>query len=158
MYERIVVGTDGSETATKAVEAAAQVAARHAATLCVTSAYAPRLTADQRAHWQETPEKARWRLSAGSIAEGVVQEAVAHARAAAGDGLEVHGRPEPGDPVGVILQLVDELDADMVIVGNRGMTGLGRLRGSVASRVSRLAPCDVLIIDTVGAVRLRRTA
>jgi nucleotide-binding universal stress UspA family protein len=152
MYERIVVGTDGSETATRAVETAAEVARAWNAALCVTAAYAPKLTPDQRFNWEATPEDARWRLSAGSMADEVVQEAVRRARAAGGPALDVDGRAEPGNPADVILRVADAVDAGMVIVGNRDMTGWGRLRGSVGHTLTRRAACDVLVVDTVGAL------
>ncbi|MBV8692427.1 MAG: universal stress protein [Actinobacteria bacterium] len=154
MYERIVVGTDGSKTATRAVETAAEVARAWDARLCVTAAYVPKLTADQRSNRAETPENVRWRLSAGAIAEAVVQDAIRIARAVGGDNLQVDGRAEPGKPVDVILQVAGTIDAGMVIVGNKGMAGWGRLRGSVGHTLTRRATCDVLVVDTIGAMRV----
>ena len=150
MYDRIIVGTDGSTTATRAVETAARVARAHNATLVVASAYVPKLTQQQKTCWEQTPEDARWRLSAGAMAEAVVEQAVDHALATAGTGLDVVSRAEPGDAVDVMLDLVTQVDASMLVVGNRPRPGLRRLRGSVAGDLSRRAACDVLVVDTVG--------
>jgi nucleotide-binding universal stress UspA family protein len=47
-----------------------------------------------------------------------------------------------------LVQIADEQDAQMIVVGNRGMTGARRVLGSVPNRVSHHAHCDVLIVTT----------
>jgi len=150
MYNCIIVGTDGSPTASLAVETAARMARAHHATLLVASAYVPRLTMEQKTSWHELPEDVYWRVSAGSKAEAVAADAVDRARNAGGGRIDVSGRAEPGDAVDVMLDLADKMQADVVVVGTRPRPGLGRLRGSVARDLSRRAGCDVLIVDTVG--------
>ena len=151
MYERIVVGTDGSETATRAVLAAAGVARAWDADLCIAAAYAPKLTADQRYRWHEVPEDVRWRLGAGVTAEAVVHDAARRAQRLGGRTLGVDTRCEPGRPAEVILQVADEVGAGMVIVGNRDMVGRRRIRRGIGHALARRAGCDVLVVDTVGA-------
>jgi len=153
MYDCIIVGTDGSPTASLAVETAAQMARAHHAKLLVASAYMPKLTLEQKTSWHELPEDVYWRVSAGSKAEAVAADAADRARATAGGRLDVSCRAEPGDAVDVMLDLAGQVRADVMVVGNRPRPGLGRFRGSVARDLSRRAGCDVLIVDTVGRER-----
>ncbi len=62
------------------------------------------------------------------------------------DGIINHA--ERGSPVATILKVADEIDADLIVVGNRGMTGVRRVLGSVASAVTTQAPCTVLVVKT----------
>ena len=158
MYERVLVGTDGSATATRAVEAAAVVARAHDAELIVAHAFAARPTLRQEQAWHDAPEEVRWRLSLGAVAEATVGDAVERARVRAGTELVVRARCEPGRPVTVLLRLADELNPDALVVGNRDLHGWLHTRRSVARGVSRKAACDVIIIDTVGRRRKRRAA
>jgi nucleotide-binding universal stress UspA family protein len=65
-------------------------------------------------------------------------------------GVPVNVYPRQGDPADAILDVAEEQDADLVVVGNKGMTGAKRfLLGSVPNKVSHHAPCSVLIIRTV---------
>ena len=64
-------------------------------------------------------------------------------------GVTVNIYPRQGDPADAILDVAEERDADLIIVGNKGMTGAKRfLLGSVPNKVSHYAPCSVLIIRT----------
>ena len=62
--------------------------------------------------------------------------------------VPVHPHALPGDPADVILQVVEQVDADLVIVGNKGMHGAGRILGSVPNSIAHKAPCSVLIVNT----------
>ncbi|HRV60538.1 MAG TPA: universal stress protein [Solirubrobacterales bacterium] len=54
-----------------------------------------------------------------------------------------------GDPADAILKVAEDLDADLIVVGNKGMTGARRfLLGSVPNKVSHHAPCSVFIART----------
>lgn len=147
MYRTILVGTDGSDTAQEAVRAAAELARLHRADLHVVSAYDPHLSWRQREAMAEFPEDVRWRASPGQAAENTAGQAAA---SAAGTGREVQSWSEPGPARDVLVRVAERVDADLIVVGNRGMSGMGRLLGSVPSGVSQSAPCDVLIVDTVG--------
>ena len=68
---------------------------------------------------------------------------------ARGAGVEVETFPRRGDPADAILDVAEESGADLIIVGNKGMTGAKRfLLGSVPNKVSHHAPCSVMIIRT----------
>ena len=54
----------------------------------------------------------------------------------------------PGDATAAILRVAQEVNADLIVVGNKGMKGKGRVLGSVPNTVSHKAPCSVLIVNT----------
>jgi nucleotide-binding universal stress UspA family protein len=71
------------------------------------------------------------------------------AEAADAAGVEAHTHAREGDPADVIVDLAEEREADLIIVGNKGMTGARRfLLGSVPDKISHHAPCSVLIVRT----------
>jgi nucleotide-binding universal stress UspA family protein len=150
MYKHIVVGTDGSATATKAVEAAATIAADKGARLHVAVAFSQRQTSREKADIEGAPVEERWRLLPGPAAERVGERAASLARDAAGAPIDVDVHCVLARPVDAIVDLARHLDADLVVVGNRGMNGRGRIFGSVPRAVSHRSPCDVLVVDTVG--------
>ena len=146
MYEHVLVGTDGSTTATRAVEAAARLAHTHQARLTIAYAFDPRQPVP--VNHPAVPEEFTWRQTVGGMAEAVVNEAVDRAQAAACGGLRVDGRAEPGPPVAVLLAFVGELRPDLVVVGNADLHRV-RLRRSIGHALSRRVHGDVIIIDTV---------
>ena len=60
----------------------------------------------------------------------------------------VHRHAIPGRPADAILRVASEIDADMIVIGNRGAQGRGRILGSVASAIVGHAPCNVLVVKT----------
>ena len=156
MYERVVVGTDGSDTADRAVEAGARLAVANDSELVVAHAFSARMSARQRAAWQDAPDEVRWRLSPGTIAEATVLAAVDRARDVAHGDLFVSSWTEPGHPVAVLLNVVERVDADVLVIGNRDMPGRARMRRSVGRAVARRATCDVVIVDTLGRRQQRQ--
>jgi nucleotide-binding universal stress UspA family protein len=160
MYNRVIVGTDGSETATRAVEAAAVIARAHGAELVVAHAFPARLTGTQQAAQADAPDEMKWRLSPGALAEAVTETAAQRAHRVVGVGpvLRIRRRCEPGPPIPVLLRLVDELDPDALIIGNRDMPLRIRLHRSVARTLVRKATCDVVVVDTIGRRNQRRQA
>jgi nucleotide-binding universal stress UspA family protein len=146
MFRSIVVGTDGSETATKAVSQAVDLARAVGARLELVSAYEPvpaqRLNEERR----QAPEDLQWTINPREDVDATLEAAAEVARKA---GVEVAVYPRQGDPADAILDVAEEREADLVIVGNKGMTGAKRfLLGSVPNKVSHHAPCSVLIIRT----------
>jgi nucleotide-binding universal stress UspA family protein len=146
MFSSIVVGTDGSSTATQAVREAVDVAKALGAKLELVSAYAPvsdqRLRSEQRRASTDTAAAVNPRRDT----EALLDDAADIAREAA---VEVGIHARQGDPSDAILDVAEELGADLVIVGNKGMTGAKRfMLGSVPNRVSHHAPCSVLIVRT----------
>jgi nucleotide-binding universal stress UspA family protein len=158
MYEKILVGTDGSDTATRAVAAAAEIASRCGARLHVGIAYSGRMAGLERAEFEQAPTEYRWRLTPGAVAEAIGDQAVSAARQAVTEPIEVEVHCVLARPVDGVVELATRLDVDLVVVGNRGMAGTGRILGSVPRAVAQRAPCAVLIVDTVGRRRARRAA
>lgn len=146
MYRHILVGTDGSETATDAVRHAAGLACGTGARLTVMSVYGDP-PADSLAELQDQlPEDLRWQVTGVAQAE---ETASAGAKVAASLGADAHPRVERGDPADAILKALEVGDFDLVVVGSRGLSSPTRfLLGNVPNTVSHHAPCDVAIIHT----------
>ncbi|MEZ5076895.1 MAG: universal stress protein [Solirubrobacterales bacterium] len=146
MFTRIIVGTDGSETATEAVREAIALAKLSGATLNVVSAYAPvhgRRVAGERL---EAPSDVQYEIGPREDVNMVLDVAAADARK---EGIEVQTQAVEGDPADALLTAAEEIGADLIVVGNKGMTGARRyLLGSVPNNVSHHAPCNVLIVRT----------
>ena len=64
------------------------------------------------------------------------------------NGLEAEAHAVNGDAVSAILDVAEAVDADLVVVGSKGMHGTRRFIGSVPNSVSHSAPCAVLIVKT----------
>jgi len=146
MFSSIVVGTDGSETARKAVSEAVALAKQVGATVDIVSAYAPvsgqRLREEQRG----TPEDIQWSINPREDVDATLAESEA---AVGGAGVTVTTFAREGDPADAILDVAEERKADLIVVGNKGMTGAKRfLLGSVPNKISHHAPCSVLIVRT----------
>jgi nucleotide-binding universal stress UspA family protein len=146
MFKSIVVGTDGSDTATQAVRQAVDLAGAVGAKLELVSAYAPVSGQRLREERREAPEDLQWAINPREDVDQTLEAAAAVAREA---GVQVDLYPRQGDPADAILDVAEEQEADLIIVGNKGMTGAKRfLLGSVPNKVSHHAPCSVLIIRT----------
>ncbi|MHB8234442.1 MAG: universal stress protein [Solirubrobacteraceae bacterium] len=146
MFKSIVVGTDGSDTATQAVRQAVDLAGAVGAKLELVSAYAPVSGQRLREERREAPEDLQWAISPREDVDQTLEAAASVAREA---GVQVDLYPRQGDPADAILDVAEEQEADLIIVGNKGMTGAKRfLLGSVPNKVSHHAPCSVLIIRT----------
>ena len=146
MFGSIVVGTDGSETAGRAVEEAIDLAKAVGAALCVVSAYEPVPKAALREEARQTPPDLQWMVNPREEVDQTLSDAAVLVREA---GVEVETFAREGDPADAILDVAEERNADLIIVGNKGMTGARRfLLGSVPNKVSHHAPCSVLIVRT----------
>jgi nucleotide-binding universal stress UspA family protein len=142
----MVVGTDGSETAGEAVRQAAQLADRIGATVHLVSAYEPVSEGRLRDERENVPEDLQWMVNPREDVDATLERAAAPMRNA-GVSVELHARE--GDPADAILDVAEEQGADLIVVGNKGMTGAKRfLLGSVPNKVSHHAPCSVMIIRT----------
>jgi len=143
--KNIVVGTDGSPTAAEAVRRAVEMATAQGARLHVVTAYRPK----SAHHTPGLPTTWQWKTSAGEVAE---QTAWAAAEVASAAGLDVECHAQPGDPADVLVDVVEEVGADLLVIGNKGMRGAGRMViPSVPNRVSHRATCDILLVDTSAA-------
>ena len=122
MYERILVGTDGSKTAAKAVDRAVEVAADTGASLTI-------FTAAKRAKGEAT----------------VAAEQERHA----GAGVPIELKVVEADAVSALIDEARNGSYDLLVMGNKGMTGLSRFfTSSVPDRVSHHLPCSLLIVKT----------
>ncbi|WP_354700743.1 Universal stress protein [Paraconexibacter sp. AEG42_29] len=147
MFGSIVVGTDGSETAATAVDEAVALAKALGAKLEIVSAYEPVAAERLREERSQVPGDLQWMVSAREDVDGTLRAAAAVAADAGVQTVAVHARQ--GDPADAILDVAEEQGSDLIVVGNKGMTGAKRfLLGSVPNKVSHHAPCSVLIVRT----------
>jgi len=141
--EAIVVGTDGSDTAKRAVDEAVRLAKLLQAPVHLVSAYEPlrdvRVAAPGGAAqvWHPVPD---------AQVEATLQEGAAAVRFS---GLEVETHAVRGDPADALLEIAEKVDATLIVVGNQGMHGAKRFKlGNVPNKVSHRARCNVLIVAT----------
>ena len=147
MFRSIVVGTDGSQTATEAVKQAIELAKSMTAKLELVSAYEPVSGQRLREEATQAPDDVQWTINPREDVNGTLEDAAELAREAGVPEVEVYARQ--GDPADAILDVAEETNADLIVVGNKGMTGARRfLLGSVPNRVSHHAPCSGMIVRT----------
>jgi nucleotide-binding universal stress UspA family protein len=137
VFETVVVGADQSATATEAVRHAIDLVKLTGGRLHIVSAYKPRQF--------NTSGGEEVQLESGDLAESVLADHASRARAA---GIEAHTHARSGDAAAAICDVAEEIGADLIIVGNKGMSGVRRVLGSVPNSVAHHAPCSVLIADT----------
>ena len=146
MSDAIVVGTDGSDTAKRAVREAMRLARALDAEIHIVSAFEPLRGARVVGAPEGTVEA--WIPLPDAAVNAVVEEAAADVRAS---GIPVRTHTHEGHAADVLLRVADDVDANMIVVGNRGMHGAARfVLGSVPNKVSHHAHCNVLIVATVG--------
>ena len=146
MFDHIVVGTDGSETATEAVRRAIELARLSKAKLEIVSAYEPVPQQRLKEEGEGISGDVSYTLNPREDVQFVLDKAAAEAKKAK---VDVVTHPREGDPADAILDVAEENNADLVMVGNKGMTGARRfLLGSVPNKISHHAPCDVWIVKT----------
>jgi nucleotide-binding universal stress UspA family protein len=145
MSETIVVGTDGSDTAMRAVEEAIRLAQALGGEIHVVSAYKP-LRGAKVMGSPVHPEDAIVPLS-DEVVDGVLEQASAKAR---NSGVSAHTHALASNPAEAILKVASDVGASLIVVGNRGMHGARRVLGSVPNHVSHHAETSVLIVSTDG--------
>jgi nucleotide-binding universal stress UspA family protein len=146
MFSRIVVGTDGSETAKHAVQVATARAKKTGASLDIVSATDPVPASRLREERLEAPSDIEHTVSPSEDVDATLAEAAKEVEAA---GVTVRTFARQGEPADAILDVAEEEGADLIVVGNKGMTGAKRfLLGSVPNKVSHHAPSSVLIVRT----------
>ena len=161
-YAKILVGTDGSPTATRAVEMASGVAAALGISPLIVCAFEPPseeelkgLRSDPNdpvAQWnaprtlRETPDEFRWRIAGAAQAEDILERA---ANRAADAGADPEVRAVEGPPAATLIEIAEDESFDLIVVGSVGMMGAKRFKlGNVPHRISHHAPTDVLILRT----------
>jgi nucleotide-binding universal stress UspA family protein len=146
MFKSIVVGTDGSDTARQAVDEAIGLAKAVGASIELVSAYEPIPNQRLRDEARAAPADLQWMVNPREDVDATLRQACESIEAA---GVPVTPYAREGDPADAILDVAEERGADLIVVGNKGMTGAKRfLLGSVPNKVSHHAPCSVLIIRT----------
>ena len=146
MFKSIVLGTDGSDTATQAVRQAVGLASAIGAKIQLVSAYEPVSEQRLKEERRNAPEDLQWAIGPREEVDSTLEAAASIAREASVP-VELYARQ--GDPADAILDVAEEQGADLIVVGNKGMTGAKRfLLGSVPNKISHHAPCSVLIIRT----------
>jgi nucleotide-binding universal stress UspA family protein len=145
VFERILVGADSSPTAARAVRAAAELARSLGAQLNVLMVVPdPRLALAGGAPWGApvptellTPEELPTSLP--EHLQAILDEV----------GCPVTFYAAHGEPAGAIVQVADEIEADLIVVGNRNMRGMRRILGSVPNSVAHNAKCSVMVFDSL---------
>jgi nucleotide-binding universal stress UspA family protein len=143
MFKTIAVATDGSPTADKAVDVAIDLATRYERTLLIFSAYEPVNPGRLAREREEAPEEIDWMINPREDVDKTLARAEKRATAR---GLETLAIAGEGEPAHVICALAAEHDADLLVIGNKGMTR--RVFGSVPKTISQHAPCSVVIAKT----------
>jgi nucleotide-binding universal stress UspA family protein len=147
VFASILVGTDGSETARTAVHYAIDLARELGSRLLIVSAYEPVSDARLRDERIEVPKDLAWIINPREDVLAMLAEAEEEARVVGVDSVETFARQ--GDAADAILDVAEEQRCDLIVVGNRGMTGAKRfLLGSVPNKISHHAPCSVLVVRT----------
>ena len=142
VFSSIVVGTDGSETAGEAVALAVQIARQNSARLhLVVGVHSSTAVAVPSGG-------ASFSDPAGGPVLRKAAESVLESMAEAVEGLDVEIHTDVGNPADVIVRVADEVGADLIVVGSKGMQGKRRILGSVPNSVAHKAGCHVLVAKT----------
>lgn len=161
-YRSILVGTDGSPTAMRAVDMASVLAAKLGIRPTIVCAYQPPTEqelkamradpSDPVAQWsagrtaRDTPEEFRWRIADASKATDILERASEHA---AKQGVDAEVRAIEGHPAEILIAIAESEDMDLIAVGSVGMSGAKRfMLGNVPHRISHHSPTDLLILHT----------
>jgi nucleotide-binding universal stress UspA family protein len=149
-YRTVVVGTDGSESSLRAVSRAGALAGACGATLVIACAYLPTDGDDREAaRAGDVLRDEAYQVMGSHPAEELVRTAADKARAAGAGPIKTLA--VVGSPVETLLDVVRREDADLLVVGNRGLNSIkGRLLGSVPADATRRSEVDVLVVHTTG--------
>ena len=143
-YQTVVVGTDGSDSSLRAVDRAGHLASGPGAKVIIATAYLPH-SDDPRA--ADALKEEGYQASGNAPIYAILKEA--KERALKAGAAEVEERPIVGAPVDALVELAEDVNADLLVVGNVGLSTIaGRLLGSVPANVARRAKVDVLIVHT----------
>jgi nucleotide-binding universal stress UspA family protein len=145
-YQTLVVGTDGSESSLRAVERAAEIAAESNAKLIIATGYFPQKE-DPRA--ADALGQEAYKVSGNAPIYEILRDARDRAKAAGATNIE--DRPIEGAPVHALVDLAEEVGADLLVVGNVGLDARSAIIGrvfSIPGAVATRAKIDVLIVRT----------
>jgi nucleotide-binding universal stress UspA family protein len=136
MLSTIAVGTDGSPTASEAVAMAVELARRFNAKLVLLSAF-------KDSPGTGSATELQWTSSSSARVREILSRTEDELRR---QGIDCTTRADAGDPADVLVQLAVECEADLLVIGNKGMRR--RVLGSVPNTVTHRAPCSVLVVKT----------
>lgn len=143
-YKTVVVGTDGSDSSLRAVDRAGALASGPDARVIVATAYFP---SSEDSRGADVLKDEGYKVSGNAPIYAILREARDRAKAAGATNIEE--RPIVGAPVDALVELAEEVNADLLVVGNVGLSTIaGRLLGSVPANVARRSKSDVLIVHT----------
>ena len=143
MLETIAVGTDGSGTATKAVEYALDLAEKFGARVVFISSYTPVNESRIKREQRDAPDDVQWAINPAEDVEAALREVEEMADAR---GLKWTSEARQGDPADVLVEIAEAHNADLLVIGNKGMQR--RVLGSVPNSVTHKANSSVLIVKT----------
>jgi nucleotide-binding universal stress UspA family protein len=143
MVRAIAVGTDGSDTATKAVDFAIDLAQRYGARLVAISSYDPVSPARVEREREGAPGDIQWAIGPHEDVDAVLAAVKTRAQEA---GVQTTTLASEGDPGEVLVKHAEEQAADVLVVGNKGMQR--RVLGSVPNTVTHRANCTVVVVKT----------
>jgi nucleotide-binding universal stress UspA family protein len=143
MVQTVAVGTDGSGTADKAVEFAIELAVRYEARIVFISAYVPVRESRLQREARDAPEDLQWTINPAEDVDATLRQCEERAEE---KGLRWTSEAREGDAATILVELAESNDADILVIGNKGMQR--KVLGSVPNSVSHSAPCSVVIVKT----------
>jgi nucleotide-binding universal stress UspA family protein len=143
MIEKIAVGTDGSDTASKAVDFALDLAEKFGSQVVVASSYRPVREDRLRQEQSDAPADIQWSINPMEDVNAALRAVEEKAKQR---GLQATSEAREGDPADVLCEIAEQHGADLLVVGNKGMQR--RVLGSVPNSVSHKSPCSVVIVKT----------
>jgi len=140
MFQTVVVGTDGSATAGEAFGCALELVRSSGGVLHIVSAYKRSV-----ASTEGVPDEFIDGIGSASRASAVLEDMASRARAV---GVQVVTHALREDPAAGIIEVAQKEQADLIVVGNKGMKGVRRVLGSVPNDVVHKAICSTLVVQT----------
>ncbi|MCV7402150.1 universal stress protein [Mycobacterium fragae] len=147
-YQTVVVGTDGSDSSLRAVERAGEIAAESDAKLIIATGYT-RPKEDARA--ADALGQEAYKVTGAAPIYGILRDARERAKAAGAKNIE--DRPIEDAPVHALVDVAEEVGADLLVVGNVGLNARSAIVGrvfSIPGALASRAKIDVLIVHTTG--------
>jgi nucleotide-binding universal stress UspA family protein len=141
MLSTVAVGTDGSQTASGALEMAVDLVRRFDAKLVLLSAFQE---SGGRAGQATGPSREmEWAVSTAAQVREILARTEADLQR---QGIDCTTHIDEGEPGDVLVRLAADCGADLLVIGNKGMHR--RVLGSVPNTVTHKAPCSVLVVKT----------
>jgi nucleotide-binding universal stress UspA family protein len=141
MVSTVAVGTDGSQTASEAIEMAVDLARRFDSKLVLLSAFQE--SGGRARQATGPPREIEWAVSSSAQVREILARTEADLQR---QGIDCTTSIDEGEAGDVLVRLATECGADLLVIGNKGMHR--RVLGSVPNTVTRKAPCSVLVVKT----------